>query len=51
MNQNNDTVIKHKTGLLELADQRRNVPRAYKLMGVSRETACDSCLPQEGGDL
>lgn len=38
MNQNNDPAIKHKLGLLELADQLRNVSRACKLMGVSRET-------------
>lgn len=38
MNQNNDPAIKHKLGLLELADQLRNISRACKLMGVSRET-------------
>ena len=38
MNQNNDPVIKHKLGLLELADQLKNVSRACKLMGVSRDT-------------
>lgn len=38
MNQNNDPAIKHKLGLLELAEQLRNVSRACKLMGVSRET-------------
>ena len=38
MNQNNDPAIKHKLGLLELADQLSNVSRACKLMGVSRET-------------
>ena len=38
MNQNTDPTIKHKLGLLELADQLRNVSRACKLMGVSRET-------------
>ena len=30
MNQNNDPAIKHKLGLLELADQLRNVSRAFK---------------------
>ena len=38
MSQNNDPTIKHKLGLLELADQLSNVSRACKLMGVSRET-------------
>lgn len=38
MNQHNDPVIKHKLGLLELADQLQNVSRACKLMGVSRDT-------------
>lgn len=38
MNQNNDPVIKHKLGLLELAEQLNNVSRACKLMGVSRDT-------------
>ena len=38
MNQNNDPVIKHKLGLLELAEQLNNVSRACKIMGVSRDT-------------
>ena len=38
MNQNNHPAIKHKLGLLELADQLKNVSRACKVMGVSRDT-------------
>ena len=38
MNQNNHPAIKHKLGLLELADQLNNVSRACKVMGVSRDT-------------
>ena len=38
MNQNNHPTIKHKLGLLELAEQLKNVSRACKLMGVSRDT-------------
>uniref|UniRef100_UPI002610F0CF helix-turn-helix domain-containing protein n=1 Tax=uncultured Endozoicomonas sp. TaxID=432652 RepID=UPI002610F0CF len=37
MNQNNHPAIKHKLGLLELADQLKNVSRACKVMGVSRK--------------
>ena len=38
MIEHNQPAIKHKLGLLELADQLRNVSRACKLMGVSRDT-------------
>ena len=38
MSQNNHPAIKHKLGLLELADQLKNVSRACKVMGVSRDT-------------
>ena len=38
MNQNNHPAIKHKLGLLELADQLKNASRACKVMGVSRDT-------------
>ena len=38
MKKHNNPVIKHKLGLMELADQMSNVSRACKLMGVSRDT-------------
>lgn len=34
----NDRIIKHKVGLLNLADELGNVAKACKLMGVSRDT-------------
>jgi len=32
----NQSVIKHKVGLLNLAEELRNVAQASRLMGVSR---------------
>ncbi|HAL3248039.1 TPA: helix-turn-helix domain-containing protein [Escherichia coli] len=32
-----DPVIKHKTGLLNLAEELSNVSKACKIMGVSRD--------------
>jgi ACT domain-containing protein len=34
----NNPIIKHKAGLLNLAKELQNVSRAYKIMGVSRDT-------------
>jgi transposase len=34
----NDRIIKHKVGLLNLADELGNVSKACKMMGVSRDT-------------
>ena len=34
----NEKVIKNKAGLLNLAEELNNVPRAYKVMGFSRDT-------------
>ena len=34
----NNPVIKHKAGLLNLAEELRNVSKACKIMGVSRDT-------------
>ena len=34
----NNPIIKHKTGLLNLAEELGNVSRACKVMGVSRDT-------------
>lgn len=34
----NDKIIKHKVGLLNLAEELGNVSKACKMMGVSRDT-------------
>lgn len=34
----NDKIVKHKVGLLNLADELGNISRACKMMGVSRDT-------------
>ncbi len=34
----NNPIIKHKAGLLNLAEELNNVSRACKVMGVSRDT-------------
>ncbi|BDM64160.1 hypothetical protein NFHSH190041_16120 [Shewanella sp. NFH-SH190041] len=34
----NNPIIKHKTGLLNLAQAFGNMSKAYKVMGVSRDT-------------
>ena len=34
----NNPIIKHKAGLLNLATELKNVSRAYKVMGVFRDT-------------
>ena len=34
----NNPIIKHKAGLLNLAEELHNVSRACKVMGVSRDT-------------
>lgn len=38
MLENNASIIKHKVGLLNLADELGNVSRASKTMGLSRDT-------------
>ena len=38
MHHTNNSVIKHKTGLLNLAEELSNVSKACKIMGVSRDT-------------
>ena len=35
---NNVKIIKHKVGLLNLAEELSNVSRACKVMGLSRDT-------------
>ena len=34
----NDKIIKHKVGLLNLAEELGNVSKACKMMGLSRDT-------------
>ena len=34
----NDKIIKHKVGLLNLAEELSNVSKACKVMGLSRDT-------------
>jgi ACT domain-containing protein len=34
----NNPIIKHKAGLLNLAEELGNISRACKVMGVSRDT-------------
>ena len=34
----NDRIVKHKLGLLNLAEELGNVSKACKVMGVSRDT-------------
>lgn len=34
----NNPIIKHKAGLLNLAEELQNAPKACKIMGVSRDT-------------
>ena len=34
----NETIIKHKVGLLNLAEELGNVSKACKIMGLSRDT-------------
>src|SRR5690349_1737902 len=38
MIKSNERIIKHKVGLLNLAEELNNVSRACKVMGVSRDT-------------
>ncbi|BFI44319.1 integrase [Yersinia pseudotuberculosis] len=46
----NNPIIKHKAGLLNLAEELNNVSRAFKIMGVSRDTFYRyQELAEEGG--
>jgi len=38
MLQGNERIVKHKIGLLNLAEELSNVSRACKIMGLSRDT-------------
>ena len=46
----NNSIIKHKAGLLSLAEELGNVSKACKVMGVSRDTFYRyQELAEEGG--
>ena len=46
----NNPIIKHKAGLLNLAEELGNVSKACKVMGVSRDTFYQyQQLAEEGG--
>ena len=47
----NDKIIKHKVGLLNLAEELNNVARACKIMGVSRDTFYRYKSAVEGGGV
>lgn len=50
MQHTNNPIIKHKVGLLNLADELNNVSKACKIMGVSRDTFYRyQELAEEGG--
>lgn len=51
MNVLNQSIIKHKMGLLNLADELRNVSQACRLMGVSRDTFYRVKEAKESGGL
>ncbi|WP_415837477.1 helix-turn-helix domain-containing protein, partial [Parendozoicomonas haliclonae] len=38
MIQSSDRIVKHKVGLLNLADELGNISKACKMIGVSRDT-------------
>jgi len=47
----NNQIIKHKVGLLNLAEELQNVSRACKVMGVSRDTFYRYQELIESGDM
>lgn len=51
MNVLNQSIIKHKMGLLNLADELRNVSQACRVMGVSRDTFYRVREAKESGGL
>ncbi|AKH36936.1 winged helix-turn helix protein [Nitrosomonas communis] len=38
MHHSNNPIIKHKTGLLNLAEELQNISKACKIMEISRDT-------------
>ena len=51
MNLVNPSVIKHKMGLLNLAEELQNIPQACRVMGVSRDTSYRVKEAKENGGL
>src|SRR5512138_174986 len=51
MNLLNQSIIKHKMGLLNLAEELRNVSQACRVMGVSRDTFYRVKQAKESGGL
>ena len=51
MNLLNQSIIKHKMGLLNLAEELRNVSQACRVMGVSRDTFYRVKEAKESGGL
>ena len=48
MLQSNKRIIRHKVGLLNLAEELGNVSQACKVMGLSRDTFCAGILKGVG---
>ena len=48
---NNEKVIKHKVGLLNLAEELGNVSKACRVMGLSRDTFCRYKAAVEDGGV
>jgi|GEM_PF-2541582 len=51
MSLSNQSIIKHKMGLLNLAEELHNVSQAYRVMGVSRDTFYRAKEAKESGGL
>ena len=48
---NNERIVKHKIGLLNLAEELSNVSKACKIMGLSRDTFYGYKAAVENGGL
>ena len=46
-----DRIVKHKVGLLNLADELSNISKACKMMGVSRDTFYRYKKAVDDGDI
>ena len=51
MLQSNERIVKHKIGLLNLAEELSNVSKACKIMGLSRDTFYRYKAAVENGGL
>ena len=45
----NERIIKHKAGLLNLAEKLGNVSKAFQVIGLSKETFYYKSTVEEGG--